>query len=230
MALTILHEDEALLIINKPADLVVHPAPGHPNGTLANGLLYHCQQITERGGRERPGLVHRLDKDTSGVMVIAKTDFAHVHLSDQFKDHSIHRAYLALVSGVIKEKEGRVNLAIGRDISDRKKISSRTNHPREAETHFTVLKRFPIATWIKVFPQTGRTHQIRVHLAHLSHPVVGDRCYGGKTARLSQLAPPRQMLHAAELGFLHPVTGKKVLFSSPVPADMQDILDRIERL
>ncbi len=223
--LDILYEDDALLIINKPPGLVVHPAPGHRSGTLANGLLYHCRNITQQGGRERPGLVHRLDKDTSGIMVIAKTDAAHTALSRQFKEHSIERMYIALVAGVIKNKDGKVNLAIGRDISDRKKISSRTHSPREAETHFTVIRRFDIATLIHVFPQTGRTHQIRVHMAHLAHPVVGDPCYGGRTARISALGAPRQMLHAASLGFIHPLTHKKVSFSAPPPADMQDIID-----
>lgn len=227
MALDIVYEDEALAVLNKPAGLVVHPAPGHASGTLANGLLYNYKNLTEEGGRERPGLVHRLDKDTSGIMVIAKTDFAHRQLSRQFKVHSIEREYLALVSGSMKQNEGKVILAIGRDISNRKKISARTHNPHDAETHFMVLRRFPIATLLRVFPQTGRTHQIRVHMASLNHPIVGDPCYGGRTARISELAAPRQMLHAVSLGFIHPLTNQRVSFSSPLPDDMQKVLDQL---
>ena len=229
IALNVVYEDEALVIINKPAGLVMHPAPGHASGTLANGLLYNYKNLTEQGGRERPGLVHRLDKDTSGILVIAKTDFAHQQLSRQFKAHSIEREYLALVRGLMKQEDGKIVLAIGRDISDRKKISARTNRPREAETHFTVLRRFSIATLLRVFPQTGRTHQIRVHMASLNHPIVGDKTYGGRTARISELAAPRQMLHAVSLGFIHPLTNKKVSFASPPPSDMQAILDRLSQ-
>lgn len=225
--LNIVYEDEALLIVNKPVGMVVHPATGNLSGTLANALLHHCQDLTVRGGRERPGLVHRLDKDTSGIMVIAKTDTAHELLSSQFAKHTIGRHYLAIAAGVIKEKTGKIVLAIGRDRSDRKKISDRTDRPKNAETHFTVLERFSIATLLDIEPQTGRTHQIRVHLAHLFHPVVGDKVYGGRTARISELGAPRQMLHAASLGFIHPLTKKEVVFSAPPPADMQEILDKL---
>jgi len=227
IAIDIVYEDEELLIVNKPVGMVVHPATGHLSGTLANALLHHCHDLTVKGGRERPGVVHRLDKDTSGIMVIAKTDTAHESLSAQFKCHSIKRRYLAIAAGVMKEKEGKINLAIGRDRSDRKKISSRTDRPREAETHFTVVERFEIATLLDIAPQTGRTHQIRVHLAHLFHPVVGDKVYGGRTARVSELGAARQMLHAASLGFFHPATQKEVFFSAPPPADMQAILERL---
>ncbi|MEK7747823.1 MAG: RluA family pseudouridine synthase [Nitrospirota bacterium] len=227
IALDIVYEDEALLIVNKPVGMVVHPATGNLSGTLANALLHHCQDLTVRGGRERPGLVHRLDKDTSGIMVIAKTDTAHELLSAQFAKHTIKRHYLAIAAGVIKEKEGKIVLPIGRDRSDRKKISNRTDRPKHAETHFTVAERFEIATLLDIQPQTGRTHQIRVHLAHLLHPVVGDKVYGGRTARLSELAAPRQMLHALSLGFIHPVSKQEVLFASPPPADMQEILEKL---
>jgi 23S rRNA pseudouridine1911/1915/1917 synthase len=227
IALDIVYEDEQLLVVNKPIGIVVHPATGHLSGTLANALLHHCQHLTVRGGRERPGLVHRLDKDTSGIMVIAKTDAAHESLSAQFKCHSIKRHYTAIVAGVMKQGEGKITLAIGRDRSDRKKISSRTDRPREAETHFTVIERFHIATLLDIEPQTGRTHQIRVHLAHLFHPVVGDKTYGGRTARISELGAARQMLHAASLGFIHPVSKQEVVFSAPPPGDMQAILERL---
>jgi len=229
IALDIVYEDEAVLIVNKPVGMVAHPATGHLSGTLANALLHHCQNLTVRGGRERPGIVHRLDKDTSGIMVIAKTDLAHEFLSAQFKCHSIKRHYLGIVAGVIKQNEGKINLAIGRDRSDRKKISSRTDRPREAETHYTVVRRFKIATLLDIEPQTGRTHQIRVHLAHLCFPIVGDKVYGGRTARISALGVPRQMLHAASLGLIHPLTHKEVFFSSPPPNDMQTILDRLSQ-
>ncbi len=230
IALDVVYEDEAVLIVNKPVGMVVHPATGHLSGTLANALLHHCQDLTVRGGRERPGVVHRLDKDTSGIMVIAKTDSAHESLSAQFKCHSINRHYLAIAAGVMKEKDGKINLAIGRDKSDRKKISARTDRPREAETHYTVVERFEIATLLDIQPQTGRTHQIRVHLAHLCHPVVGDKVYGGRTARISELGAARQMLHAASLGFFHPITKKEVNFSAPPHADMQAILEKLRAL
>lgn len=227
IALDIVYEDEVVLIVNKPVGMVVHPATGHLSGTLANALLHHCHDLSVRGGRERPGVVHRLDKDTSGIMVIAKTDSAHESLSAQFKCHSINRHYLAIVAGVMKENKGKINLAIGRDKSDRKKISARTDRPREAETHYTVVERFEIATLLDLQPQTGRTHQIRVHLAHLFHPVVGDKSYGGRTARISELGAARQMLHAASLGFTHPISKQEVSFSAPPPADMQAILERL---
>ncbi|MBI3359260.1 MAG: RluA family pseudouridine synthase [Nitrospirae bacterium] len=163
-------------------------------------------------------------------MVIAKTDVAHESLSAQFKCHSIKRHYLAIVAGAMKQGEGKISLPIGRDRSDRKKISTRTDRPRAAETHYTVIARFKIATLLDIEPQTGRTHQIRVHLAHLFHPVVGDKTYGGRTARISELGVARQMLHAASLGFIHPITKREVNFSAPPPDDMQAILARLRAL
>ncbi len=225
--LEVLFEDAHLLVVNKTAGMVVHPAPGHRSGTLVHALLYHCKDMSGIGGRERPGIVHRLDKETSGVMVVAKTDLAHQALSKQFKQHSIERTYLAVVCGVLPKKSGKVVLPIGRDRVDRKKISARTAKPREATTHFVVKERFTIATLLSVYPQTGRTHQIRVHMAHLGHPVVGDKCYGGKAARSFEMEIGRQMLHAEKLGFIHPTRGDRMTFSSPPPEDMRGLLDRL---
>jgi len=243
--LDILHEDDALLVLHKPPGIVVHPAPGHWRGTLVNALLYHMQNpspeplqgegteggLSGIGGRERPGLVHRLDKGTSGVMVIAKTDAAHQGLSKQFKAHTIHRVYLALVWGAVKGKTGRVDLAIGRDRKDRKKISSRTTSPRASVTEFHVAERFGVkrsgheATLVEVHPQTGRTHQIRVHLAFLGHPVLGDETYGGrKVCAWESHAIERPMLHARTLGFTHPVTSAYHEYAVPPPADMERVL------
>src|SRR5437867_13346949 len=186
--LEILHEDDALLVLNKPADLVVHPAPGHWSGTLVNALLHHFDtpqgSLSTIGGKERPGLVHRLDKETSGIMVIAKTDEAHRSLAAQFKQHSITRVYEALAWGVIKKPEGVIELAIGRDLKERKKFSARTARPKASATVYRVLKRLgKLATFVELFPQTGRTHQIRMHLAALGHPVSGDPIYGGRKVR-----------------------------------------------
>ena len=239
--LEILFEDVHLLILNKPAGLVAHPAPGHWSGTLVNALLHHFRAegtggLASIGGRERPGLVHRLDKGTSGVMVIAKTDAAHQGLSKQFKAHTIHRVYLALVRGAVKGTMGRVELAIGRDTKDRKRISARTTSPRDAVTEFQVVERFGAkrsgveVTLVEVQPQTGRTHQIRVHLASLGHPVLGDEAYGGrKVCVLGDMAIERPMLHARTLGFTHPATGQSLEYAVPPPADMERLLERLRR-
>lgn len=228
ISLDVVYEDESLLIVNKVAGMVVHPAPGHDQGTLVHALLHHCKDLTGIGGRERPGIVHRLDKDTSGIMVVAKTDEAHQRISKQFKHHTIDRRYLALVCGKIAKKTGKVILPIGRDRIDRKKISSRTSHPREAETRFTVRESFRSATYLEVYPQTGRTHQIRVHLSHLGHPIIGDKVYGGRPVRAFELQVGRQMLHAERLGFIHPTTGERVTFSAPLPSDMQQLLELLQ--
>ncbi|MFQ5542878.1 MAG: RluA family pseudouridine synthase [Nitrospiria bacterium] len=219
--LDILYEDEDLLVLNKEAGMVVHPAPGHDEGTVVHALLHHCRDLAGIGGRERPGIIHRLDKETSGVMVIAKKDAAHQALSKQFKNHTIDKKYLAFVCGKVK-KGGKINLAIGRDRINRKKISSRTAHPREAETEYRIEERFRTATLINVFPKTGRTHQIRVHMAHIHHPVAGDKIYGGKVTREFTVAPGRHMLHASQLCFTHPSTKERLLFSAPMPCDMAD--------
>ena len=227
--LDILYEDEALLVLNKPAGLVVHPAPGHWSGTLVNALLSHFGKgeafLSTIGGKERPGLVHRLDKETSGVMVIAKSDQAHRSLARQFKEHSITRVYEAFVWGSMKKSQGVIDLAIGRDTRERKKFSPRTARPKASATEYKVVRRLDtIATWVRLSPRTGRTHQIRVHLGSINHPVLGDPTYGGrKVKELEGVVIPRVMLHARILGFTHPRTGKYVEFSAPLPPDMEAI-------
>lgn len=227
--LEILFEDASVLVLNKPAGLVVHPAPGHWSGTLVNALLHHFAtpegSLSSIGGRERPGLVHRLDKETSGVMVVAKSDSAHRALAAQFKQHTITRAYEALVWGRVKKAAGLVEIAIGRDIKQRKKFSARTARARASATQYRVRERFPTgATLVEVTPRTGRTHQIRVHLAAIGHPILGDPTYGGRRVReLAGLVVPRVMLHARTLGFAHPETGRYVEFSAPLPDDMDGV-------
>jgi 23S rRNA pseudouridine1911/1915/1917 synthase len=223
--LEILYEDDVLLVVNKPAGMVVHPGPGNPNRTLVNALLHHCRNLPGIGGRERPGIVHRLDKETSGVLVVAKTDQAHHSLSRQFKEHAITRRYLALVYGNLPREQGTVELAIGRDLWERKKISARTTRPKAALTHYKVLERFGVATFLAAYPKTGRTHQIRVHFAHLKHPIVGDKVYAGRKEGLEGMPIHRHMLHAETLGFLHPITHQPVQFTAQAPDDMADALD-----
>jgi 23S rRNA pseudouridine1911/1915/1917 synthase len=225
--LEVLFEDDSLVVLNKPAGLVVHPAPGHWTGTLVNALLHHFQRpggsLSSIGGKERPGLVHRLDKETSGVLVVAKTDQAHRTLAAQFKQHSIIRVYEALVWGAMKKREGVVELAIGRDVKERKKFSARTARPKPSATAYKVIQRLGVsATRVELLPRTGRTHQIRVHLLSLGHPVLGDTVYGGRKVKmLGDATIPRIMLHARTLGFRHPVTGESMEFTTPPPPDME---------
>ncbi len=234
--LEILFEDDALLVLNKPPGIVVHPAPGNWNGTLVNALLHHFQTsggtISAVGGKERPGLVHRLDKETSGVMVIAKNDVAHRRLAAQFKAHTITRVYEALILGIPKNGHGLIDLAIGRDTKDRKKFSSRTTSPKESRTEYVVDRRYgKIGAHVLLYPQSGRTHQLRVHLTSLGHPILGDQTYGGrKVCMIDEVKIPRVMLHARTLGFVHPTTGKMEEFSRPVPPDMEQIITELERL
>jgi len=233
--LEILHEDEVLLVLNKPPGLVVHPAPGHWSGTLVNALLHHFAStgtLSTIGGRERPGLVHRLDKETSGVMVIAKTDQAHRHLSAQFKQHTITREYEALVWGVLKKSSGRIELAIGRDQKERKKFSARTTRPKDSITEYRVIERFAgEACHVVLRPLTGRTHQLRVHLASLGHPILGDPTYGGRKVKtLGEIEMPRVMLHARTLGFTHPTTDAALTFSTLPPQDMTAVILALEAL
>jgi 23S rRNA pseudouridine1911/1915/1917 synthase len=225
IGLDILHEDDHLLVVNKPAGLVVHPAPGNWSGTLVNALLHHflasgCA-LPAIGGKERPGLVHRLDKETSGVMVIAKTDEAHRGLAAQFKQHAITRVYEALVWGVPKKSRGTIELAIGRDTKERKKFSARTARPKASVTAFQVDRRYGRgAAHVLLFPKTGRTHQLRVHLSSVGHPILGDQTYGGRRVLdLNGLLFLRVMLHARVLGFHHPTTGLYQEFEVPAPMD-----------
>lgn len=234
--LEVLFEDDVLLVLNKPPGIVVHPAPGNWSGTLVNALLHHFQTsggtISTIGGKERPGLVHRLDKETSGVMVITKTDQAHRALAAQFKLHTITRVYEALVWGVPKKGRGVIDLAIGRDTKDRKKFSARTTSPKESVTEYVVNRRYSkAAAHVLLYPQSGRTHQLRVHLTSLGHPILGDRTYGGsKVMALAGIEIPRVMLHARTLGFIHPTTGQREEFTRPFPADMECVMHTLEGL
>ncbi len=227
--LAILHEDESLLVLNKPPGLVVHPAPGHWSGTLVNALLYHFgtgPTLSSIGGKERPGLVHRLDKDTSGVMVVAKTDQAHRGLAAQFKLHTITRVYEALVWRVPRKAHGVIELAIGRDTRERKKFSARTARPKASATEYRVTHRYGAdAAHVDLFPRSGRTHQLRVHLASIGHPVLGDKTYGGgRVAAIHGVMIPRVMLHARTLGFRHPSSQDYREFTAPVPQDMAAVM------
>ena len=234
--LEILYEDDVLLLLNKPSGLVVHPAPGHWAGTLVNALLHHFQTsggtVSTIGGKERPGLVHRLDKDTSGVMVIAKTDEAHRLLSAQFKHHTITRVYEALILGVPKKGHGLIDLAIGRDKKERKKFSTHTARPKESVTEYKVDHRFgKLAAHVLLYPRTGRTHQLRVHLTSLGHPILGDRTYGGKkVCEVEGVEIPRVMLHARTLGFKHPSTGEFHEYTKVLPSDMEEVFQALDRL
>lgn len=235
--LDIIYEDDDILVLDKPRGITVHPGAGRMKGTLAAALLYHTRALSSVGGSLRPGIVHRLDKDTSGILVVAKTNLSHINLSKQFKEHSTLRRYHALVWGRVEENEGAIELPIGRDVSDRKKISARTRKGRSAATRFKTLKRYPWFTLLEVTPKTGRTHQIRVHLLHIKHPVVGDPVYGRKTlpplpegllARIRKLKG--QLLHAVTLGIQHPSTKKFMEFTSPYPDDMEEFLKALDNI
>ena len=223
--LEILYKDEYLAVVNKPSGMVVYPAAGHSRGTMMNALLYQCKKLANIGGPLRPGVVHRLDKDTSGVMVIALDDRTYYDLTGQFKQRTINRKYIALLYGNLKEDKGEISLSIGRSESDRKKMSTRVKRGKEAVTTWKVIERFHGAVLIEAKLKTGRTHQIRVHFASIGHPVLGDRTYGKKIEvevnSKEKILFPRQMLHAELLGFLHPVTGEYLEFKSPLPEDME---------
>ncbi|MES2118985.1 MAG: RluA family pseudouridine synthase [Pseudomonadota bacterium] len=231
--LTIVFEDEHLLVVDKPAGLVVHPAAGNFDGTLVNALLHHCGgSLSGIGGVARPGIVHRIDKDTSGLLVVAKTDVAHEGLARQFAAHSIDRRYLALVHGLPKTNQGTVDAPLARSATNRKKIAIvEGSRGKRAVTHWTRLKPLRDAALVECRLETGRTHQVRVHMASIGHPLLGDPVYGrsGKTHGkiLKELGFQRQALHAAELGFTHPVTKNSLSFSSPMPSDMQELFNAL---
>ena len=225
MDLDIVYEDADVLVVNKPAGLVVHPAHGHYSGTLVNGLLAHCHDLSGINGVLRPGIVHRIDKDTSGLLMIAKNDEAHQSLAAQLKEHSVKRAYYALTHGVIAEPEGLVDAPIGRHPTERKKMAVNLSG-KEARTHYYVKERFGEYTLVECRLETGRTHQIRVHLAYIGHPVVGDELY---CHRKETLGFPGQALHAYKLGFTHPRTGKKMCFEAPLPVYFQESLDKLRK-
>jgi 23S rRNA pseudouridine1911/1915/1917 synthase len=231
--LNVIYEDAQFIVLNKPPGLVVHPAPGNYTGTLVNALLYHYGSLPSSGpgtrgsARERAGIVHRLDKDTSGVMVVARTQEALRSLSAQFKNRIVKKRYLAVVVGVIKKGSGAIEAGLGRHVKERKKISVYTNRAREAITLYTVKERFRRATLITVEIKTGRTHQIRVHMAHIGHPILGDSVYGGtKAAKFDDIPVTRQMLHAESLSILHPETGHPMTFTIPPPGDMAKVIEK----
>lgn len=219
--LNIIFEDEFLIALDKPAGMVIHPAPGHSAGTLVNALLHHCTDLSGIGGVERPGIVHRLDKDTSGLVLVAKTESSHKNLSKQFKKREIHKEYLAIVKGHVKKDKDSIHSAIGRHKINRKKMDTRAINGRNAYTEYQVIHRSKSWSYIRLLPRTGRTHQIRVHLASIHHPVIGDKLYGGKSTH-HQIE--RQALHAYRLELKHPITGSNLSFCSPLPPDMATFL------
>ena len=226
--LDIVFEDSDVVVINKPRGMVVHPAPGHPDGTLVNALLFHCAgELSGIGGKLRPGIVHRIDRDTSGLIIAAKNDFAHTRLSCQLADHTLARVYEAVTRGALPEDCGTVNAPIGRHPTDRKRQSVTQKNSREAVTHYEVITRYPGFTHVRCRLETGRTHQIRVHLAHIGHPVLGDEVYGGLDKRF---AIKGQCLHARELGFIHPRTDEHVTLESELPGYFAEIIERLGRL
>lgn len=221
--LDIVYEDDDVIVVNKPQGMVVHPAPGHDEHTLVNALLYHCP-LSTINGTFRPGIVHRIDKDTSGLLMVAKNDKAHRSLAKQLKDKTNIREYVALVHGRIAEDEGTINAPIGRSLKDRKKQAV-VKDGRNAVTHFEVLKRYRDYTFVKCILETGRTHQIRVHMKYIGHPLVGDPLYGPKKT----IKGNGQFLHAGKLGFVHPTTGKLLVFEAPLPKIFQECLEKLDK-
>lgn len=227
MALDILYEDSDIILINKPKGMVVHPAAGHYSGTLVNGLMAHCKnELSGINGVMRPGIVHRIDMDTTGVLIVCKNDKAHNAIAEQLKVHSITRKYYAIVHGVLKADTGTVNAPIGRHPVDRKKMSINEKNGKEAVTHYRVLQRFRRFTFVECQLETGRTHQIRVHMASIGHPLLGDQVYGPAKVPFSGLQG--QTLHAGVLGIIHPSTGEYMEFTAPLPAYFEAILKKLE--
>jgi 23S rRNA pseudouridine1911/1915/1917 synthase len=235
--LDIAYEDDHLIVINKPAGMVVHPAAGNPDGTLVNALLHHCEgSLSGIGGVARPGIVHRIDKDTSGLLVVAKSDAAHEGLAAQFAEHSVHRRYIAVCAGPPNPAEGTIDARIGRSDANRKKMAvldKNSSRGKHAITHYKTLKRLDSSAMIECRLETGRTHQVRVHCASIGHALLGDPLYG-KTPKelkslLTSLGFARQALHAAELGFLHPISSQELRFTADLPDDMQELIDELGR-
>lgn len=225
--LDILYEDSDVIVVNKPKQMVVHPAPGHYSGTLVNALMYHCKDdLSGINGDLRPGIVHRIDMDTTGSLVVCKNDLAHQSLSEQLKEHSINRVYEAIVHGNVKEDKGTVNSPIGRHPIERKKMSIHAKNGRNAVTHYEVLERFGNYTYIRCKLETGRTHQIRVHMSSIGHPLVGDEVYGPKKCPFSKLQG--QTLHAKTLGFIHPRTGDYIEVEAPMPEYFVKLLEALK--
>lgn len=224
--LDIVYEDESVLIVNKPKGMVVHPSAGHASGTLVNGLMYHCGDgLSGINGVLRPGIVHRIDMDTTGLLIVCKNDQAHNCIAEQLKEHSITRRYHALVKGRFKEEEGTVDAPIGRNPSNRLKMAVNRQNGKHAVTHYRVLEQFSSCAYIECRLETGRTHQIRVHMSSIGHPLLGDTIYGGPAVKNVQ----GQMLHAGIIGFMHPDTGEYMEFSSELPGYFRDILKRLRK-
>lgn len=225
--LDILYEDEHIIVLNKGKGMVVHPAAGNRTGTLVNALMAYCgDRLSDINGVIRPGIVHRLDKDTTGVLVAAKTNEAHAGLSEMLKAHDIKRAYVAVVEGVIREEAGKIDAPIGRHPVERKKMAVNVKNGRNAVTHFRVLERYRDSTYVELKLETGRTHQIRVHMSYIGFPVAGDRVYGGRKKRPGAEG---QVLHARTLGFIHPVTTAYMEFDAPLPRYFKELLDRLRK-
>ena len=221
----IIYEDKDIIVVNKPKGMVVHPANGNPDGTLVNCLMAICKEsLSGIGGEIRPGIVHRLDKDTSGIIIVAKNDKAHINMSEQIKNHDVQKTYLALVKGIVKENEATINMPIGRSTKDRKKMAV-TKNGKEAITHFKVLKRYNNYTLLQVQIETGRTHQIRVHLSEIGYPIVGDTTYSNGKNKWNIKG---QCLHAKSLKFKHPITGKEMFLEARMPSYFEEILKELE--
>ncbi|RCW46559.1 RluA family pseudouridine synthase [Paenibacillus prosopidis] len=221
--LEVIYEDSDLIVINKPRGMVVHPAPGHTSGTLVNALMHHCKDLSGINGMIRPGIVHRIDKDTTGLLMAAKNDLAHISLAEQLKEHTVTRKYIALVHGNLPHDQGTIDAPIGRDLKDRKLFTVTERNSRHAVTHFVVLERLGDYSIVELQLETGRTHQIRVHMKYIGHPLAGDPVYG----RNKTVALKGQALHAAVLGFKHPRSGERLQFEVPLPADFEHVLNSL---